>query len=601
MVDWLGGGKRIRRVLIGLLALAALSAAGASGALASITGTGRASIAARILPRSVPRLLAVAHRLGPLSAQSRITFTLALRLPARAALNAYVSGEYSPASPDYHRFLTPSQFGQRFGAPAGEVSAALAALRHMGFTTSTPPANRLFVQATGSVAAVQRAFDTPLARFALPHLSGLAARLSYLHTFYANTRPIRLPASLAGAVTGVVGLSDSALPMPQLALPTRREVAHLAQARPHFGTPTGQDGGATPCPQAQAAGGYTAPDLATGYNFNGLYAQGLHGEGMNAALVEFDDYHDSNVATVESCYGITTQVVRRLVDGGSGGPPAEGEAEDMADITTLLSLDPKLSHLYVYVAPITGEAAVLNEGNAELDLYNAFVTDDKAPVLSSSWGNCEELQSQAYDDLFASIAEEAAAQGQQIFDAAGDSGAVDCRGYPTPTSGSISVEQEAAVPWITGVGGTDLGERSTSAGGTTHDEAAWNDAGAGGGGQSVVWPMPAWQQSYLQSTGDKPPGEANPCGSPSGLCRMVPDIALNADPDGGGAVNGGPLPAQFAGSDVGSPGDVTYCGTSNCSLVTLIGGPPTPTGPTGAGDWYPIGGTSLATPTAAAA
>ncbi len=277
----------------------------------------------------------------------------------------------------------------------------------------------------------------------------------------------------------------------------------------------------------------------------------------------------------------------------------------MADITTLLEMVPKLSHLYVYEAPITGGAAVLRTGDAEIDLYNAFVTDDAAPVLSSSWGNCEEFQSQAYNDLFATVAEEAAAQGQQIFDAAGDSGAVDCRGSATPTGGSISVEQEAAVPWITGVGGTDLGVESTVAGSGVHDEDTWNDAGAGGGGQSSAWTMPSWQASYLAAAHDTPSGAANDCGAPSGqLCRMVPDISLDADPDAGGLVDQGPLPPQFFGKDIGSPGYDTYCATSNCSLTSQLLPLPVPIGikpPGGAGGWYPIGGTSLATPLAASA
>ena len=104
-----------------------------------------------------------------------------------------------------------------------------------------------------------------------------------------------------------------------------------------------------------------------------------------------------------------------MVDGGTGGPPAAGEGEVMSDISVLLEMLPKLGHLYVYEAPTSGLA--------EIDLYNAFVTDDKAAVISSSWGNCEELESQGDNILFGALAEEAVAQGQQIFQAAGDSGA----------------------------------------------------------------------------------------------------------------------------------------------------------------------------------
>jgi hypothetical protein len=526
--------------------------------------------------------------LGTLAGTQRVQVALPLRLPRAAALERFVTGQYTPGNPHYHQFLTPAQFGQRFGAPRAEVQRAVAGLRTLGLSVAAPKPNRLYLSAVGDVGTLERAFGVQLDRFRLP--TG--------RTFFANATAIHLPAALQGTVTGVIGLDDTARPTSHLVRAPRSlspDVrAHLAGSRP-----TGVHGGATPCPQAVSSGAYTAPDLAQAYDFNGMYAKGFHGEGMSAALVEFDDYHDSNVRAMEACYGVKTHVTRRQVDGGVGGPPAGGEGEDMADITTILELDPRLAHLYVYEAPITGGGAIFDEGTAELDLYSAFVTDDKAPVLSVSWGYCENLQSASYDQLFGRIAEEAAAQGQQILDASGDSGAVDCLSSARPTLGSISVEQETAVPWVTGVGGTDLGHDSTVPGSGIHDEDTWNDGAAGGGGQSDIWRMPGWQAAYLAATHHKVPGAANDCGAPAGqLCRMVPDIAMNADPDAGGALNGAPSPPQFASGsppDVGSPGDDAYCATSNCSPT----GGPLPAGSPEA--WFAIGGTSLAAPTAAAA
>jgi kumamolisin len=547
----------------------------------------RASTA--VLRGTVSRLVGVSRNLGTLDPRRQVKLALPLALPSSAALDRFVAEQYSPSSPGYHHFVTPGQFGRRFGAPAVEIQRAATALRRLGLRVTRPRANHLYISAAGTVAAVERTFGVSLDRFSA------GAR----HTFFANTTNIRLPASLRGLVTGVLGLDNSAHPVSRLVAPPRaavqvaRERAIVSGSRARKGV----DGGATPCPAADASGGYTAPDLAQAYDYNGMYARGFHGEGMRAALVEFDDYHDSNVRGMERCYGVRTPVTRRRVDGGVGGPPEGGEAEDMADITTILELDPKLAHLYVYEAPITGGAAIFDEGTAELDLYNAFVSDDKATVLSASWGYCEGLQSASYDQLFARLAEEAAAQGQEIFDASGDSGAVDCLSSEAPTEGSLSVEQEGATPWVTSVGGTDLGHNSTLRGSHIHDEDTWNDGGAAGGGQSTVWSMPSWQASYLAAAHDRVPGAANDCGAPAGhLCRMVPDIAMNADPLAGGAIGGGPTPPQFSTSvppDAGSPGDNTYCATANCSFT----GQPTH----GVGAWYPIGGTSLSAPTAAAA
>ncbi|HWF56424.1 MAG TPA: protease pro-enzyme activation domain-containing protein, partial [Solirubrobacteraceae bacterium] len=575
-----------RRFAVAAVAAAIAACAGVLGAQAS--GASSPPLLGRLLQGTVPKLVALAHDLGTVSLTKQISFDLPLALPDVAGLDAYVADEYTPGTSDYRRFLTPAEFGARFGAPASEVDKVLSALHLLGLNAVVPGVNRLYVQATGTVALVDRIFDVALSDFQLGS-----------RRFFANLGDIRLPAVLQGLVTGVVGLDDSNPPTPQLAPATGAARQHPALVAP------AKDGGAAPCLSATLGLGYTAPDLAQAYDFNGLYAKGFHGEGMSAALVEFDDFHDSNARQMESCYGITTPITRVMVHGGPGGPPGTAEAEDMADISTLLPLAPRLAHLYVYEAPITTGATVMNQGASEVDLYDAFVTQDKAQVLSASWGSCEELQNQAYDDLFGTVAEEAAAQGQQIFDAAGDSGAVDCRGTVPPTLGSISVEQEAAVPWITGVGGTDLSVESTIAALRVHHEVPWNDAGAGGGGQSVTYPMPSWQAAYMAATNDHPAGESGACGAAAGqLCRMVPDIALDADPEAGGLLDQAPLPPDFFPTDVGSPGLDTYCDTPNCSFLSQLTGLPLPIGgqpPAGAGGWYPIGGTSLATPMAAAA
>lgn len=529
---------------------------------------------AEVLSGTVPKLVASATRLGATDPGLRLHLDAALKLPDQAALDSWVEQLYTPGSAEFHDFLTPASFGERFGAPRAAVDVVVGALGNLGFHVSTPTPNHLMVSFDGTVAQVERAFAVHLDDFRLD---------SGLH-FHANVDDITLPASLSGWVSGIVGIDDSVRPQAQLApavpqpAPTRMS-ATLVQ-------PVGQSGGATPCPQANV--GYTAPDFATAYDFNGLYAKGFHGEGMTAALVEFDDFHDSNVAAVESCYGINVPVSHRLVDGGTGAPPQGGEAEDMADIGTLLEMLPNLEHLYVYVGPITG--------TAEIDLYNDFATDMSSPVLSSSWGNCEELNSQADNRLFAEVAEEAAAQGQQIFDASGDSGAVDCRGFPVPVSGSISVEQEAAVPWITGVGGTNLPVESVTGVGP-RPEFSWNDGGAGGGGISTFWTMPSWQAA-VPSAVHAPGASGAPCNAPAGrLCREVPDISANASPDFGMQTL-----TQYQGNTVGSPGYAIYCGTSNCYLLDLLGLPlpqPIPALPTLG--WWPIGGTSLSTPLTAAA
>src|SRR6202034_2108307 len=65
-------------------------------------------------------------------------------------------------------------------------------------------------------------------------------------------------------------------------------------------------------------------------------------------------------------------------------------------------------------------------------------------------------------------------------------------------------------------------------------EQAWNDAlyyseGAGGGGISSDFAMPAYQQALGQVSGST----GTPCANSGGDCREVPDVAADADPSSG--------------------------------------------------------------------
>jgi hypothetical protein len=548
---------------------------------------------AKLLEGTVPSVVAAATKLGALAPSSTMTVVAPLTLPHRAALTDYLSAEYTKGSPTYHQFLNPQGFTAYFGASTAHVNTVTRVLDALGFNVAPVAANHLYVEFSGPAGLIERTFNTVIDRLRLP---------AALTTFVSNVTDLTLPPALSGLVSGLVGLDSLAVPQDNLAFPTAAARAAVGTAAAAGALPTaipdtGIDGGSAPCVAQIAGAGYTAPELARAYGFDGLYGQGYLGQGMTASLVEFDDYHDSNVATVQSCLNDPgTTVQRRLVDGGSGGPPAAGEVEVMSDVTAMLEMLPELSTLDVYVAPLTT--------TAEFDLWNAFVTDDNSPVLSSSWGNCEENAGASYARLLNVLAEEAAAQGQQIFEAAGDSGAVDCRGTPPPTGDSISVMTEAASPYVTGVGGTDLGQRTALGLGQGRDEDTWNDAGAGGGGQSTYWSMPSWQAA-VPSVTTTPGTRPSACGAPAGtLCRELPDLSADADPDFGLQTK---TKLQFH-NDVGSLGYSIYCGTANCDLlgqllpielpITL---PPPPALPDGLGGWFPVGGTSLATPLTAAA
>ena len=102
-------------------------------------------------------------------------------------------------------------------------------------------------------------------------------------------------------------------------------------------------GGPQPCPTASGvrrrAGVYTADQLASAYNFSGLYRAGDEGAGVTVALVEFEPNLPSDISAYQACYGTNTNVNYIPVDGGAGSGPGSGEAA--VDIEDIIGLAPK--------------------------------------------------------------------------------------------------------------------------------------------------------------------------------------------------------------------------------------------------------------------
>ena len=98
---------------------------------------------------------------------------------------------------------------------------------------------------------------------------------------------------------------------------------------------------------------------------------------------------------------------------------------------------------------------------------------------------------------------------------------------------NLAVSDPASQPYVTAVGGTSLGHGAHTLG-PPPLEQSWNDGsyfseGAGGGGISKTFTMPAYQQALGVVSGSS----GTPCGNGSGDCREVPDVSADADPSSG--------------------------------------------------------------------
>ena len=475
--------------------------AGALWWLAALASVGLASAAAsppsRIGVGSVPRLAAGSRVVGSLGTATRMSVTVTLRPRDPAALAAYANAVSTPGSSVFHDYLSVSQFSARFGPTAAQMRAVVASLRGDGLRPGAVSANGLSIPVSANAGELAHAFAVGFHRVALP--SG--------RTAFANTSAPLFNTSIAGFVQGVVGLSTLAQPQPLgLTVPHGR-VAHV---NPHVVT-----GGPQPCSAASGVGEYTADQLASAYRFSSLYGAGDEGSGQTVALYELEPNKTSDISAYQSCYGTSASVSYVKVDSGAGSGAGEGEAA--LDIEDVIGLAPKASIL-VYQGP--------NSNSGAYDTYNSIISQDKAKVISTSWGLCESEEGSSAASSENTLFQEAATQGQSIFAAAGDSGSEDCG------SNSLAVDDPASQPYVTGVGGTSI-----SALGPPPTQTVWNDdcsggTCGGGGGISSLWSMPSYQSGAPGSLNViNSSSSASPCQAGTGsYCREVPDVSADADP-----------------------------------------------------------------------
>ena len=489
----------------------------------------------RVAPDPVP---AGARDTGDLSGATPIAGDVALAPADPAALERFVAAVSDPSSPLYRHYLAPGQFGPRFGASLATVHATEAWLRAQGFGHVSTASNRLSVHFAASASQAAAAFGVHLRHLRLA--SGASA-------FAADASPL-VPKSLAGSIVGVLGLSDTARPQPQL-VPQARETAtpgvapspaagpgtRLLATTPASPSPRVQANvsGPSPCSAAASAAttlhSYTPDELAKAYGLNTLYSDGELGAGVTVAVYELEPYTPSDIASYQSCMGTSAGVSTVTVD---GGPTGGQQGEAALDIEQVIGLAP-LASVLVYQGPN-------NNTGGPYDVYNQIATDDKAQVVTTSWGLCEQdagatlLNSE--NTLFAQMA----SQGQSVFAAAGDRGAEDCQ-----PSTALAVDDPASQPHVTGVGGTSL-----TAIGPPPVETVWNDGTgeAGGGGFSVQWPRPSYQ-----------PGPAT--------YRAVPDVSADADPSHGITIYWEATWGSIGGTSAGAPlwAALTALGDQGCT------------------------------------
>ena len=444
---------------------------------------------------------------GGVPADQTVTGEVALRPADQGALDTFVAGVSTPSSPTYRQYLSAGQFGARFGAGPASLAMASNWLSSSGLDVTGVSSDDLFVRFRGTAAQVESTTGAALRHFTAPGgRSGIATA----------TAP-EVPGALVASVAGILGLDTVAKAHNDL-------VVAKAAPKPEVSAHDTSIGEACDVPSWGAQ--ITMTGLADAYGLQGLLDQGRTGAGVTVGVYELEPYDPTDVEDGLLSNGSDASVTNVPVDGGAGVGFGSGEAD--LDIQLVASEAPQ-SKILVYTAPNAGDAQVL-------DPFVAMADADQAQVISSSWGICEPDADTSLVEAENQVFEQMAAQGQTVLVASGDSGSSGC--FQQDGTTRLAVDDPASQPYVTGVGGTSLVSGSGTAG-AMPDETAWNNCweqadvscaqygggGAGTGGVSQFWPMPAWQRTAAVL------GGAPPAGCDGAPCREVPDVSGSADPN----------------------------------------------------------------------
>ncbi len=518
------------------LVLAQQTSSAAQRITAAVDNSSRVTI-----PQSKHPLAQPTFDIGPVDGTTpmqRMILVLGVSPEQGHDLTTFLDSQQTQGSPDFHNWITPDQFGQRFGPAPQDIQAVTQWLQQQGFTVGSVARSGRWIEFSGTSAQVEAAFQTRMRHY---QVNGEA--------HVANATNISIPSALAPVVRGVTSLHNF------FSKPMHVQGAFVR--RTTNGTYAPLSG------ETNLSGGHAVSpaDFARIYDVpNSLLSPApgtvLNGTGETIAIVARTDINPQDVAdfrTVSGLPALTSSNPNFIINGED---PGIFSADDQVETT----LDTEWSGAVAPAATIDvviSQPTLIEDG---VDLSAIYIVDHNlAPIMSVSFGACEAAFGSgagSESEFINSLWQQAAAQGISVFVSSGDDGAAGCDAngpaLPPGASGGVGVSALSS-PWYdTAVGGTEFNESITATNFwnavTLTDlqsvigyipEKVWNDScstgcdggldslEAGGGGVSLLYTTPPYQTlnvSGLQAT-------LSPFSVSGVTPRAVPDISLAASAD----------------------------------------------------------------------
>ena len=351
--------------------------------------------------------------------------------PQEQAVQQFIESLQDTASPNFHKWLTAAEFGERFGAAQSDLDAISAWLQSHGLTVNSVYPNGMLIDFSGTAGQIRAAFHTEI------HYLQVNGQ-----THLANMSDPRIPEALAPVVAGVVALHDFR-PRP------------MSKPRPDYTFVSGKD-------TYQAV---VPADLATIYNLNPLFTAGIAGQGQTIVVVEDTDlYSATDWTTFRSEFGLSSYTTGSLATvhpappsgknncTDPGVPSGGDDGEAILDAEWASAAAPGAA---IQVASCRNTSTTFGGLIAIQNLLNSA---NPPAIVSMSYGECEAENGAAANAAYNTAFQQAAGEGVSVFVSAGDEGAASCDAGASGATHGIGVSGFASTPYNVAVGGTDFGD-----------------------------------------------------------------------------------------------------------------------------------------------
>ena len=512
-----------------LSALAAVTVIGTASLAAASFGTAaHAATGNAVLKGSIPAWANSKNLVSAADPAGYVGFRVYLGWNNESAVEALAAAVSNPKSSSYRKFLTPTQFRQQFAPSQSQVAAVESWLKGQGFSVEYTPQNNHYLSAEGTVAQAEAAFGATFGEY---RVNGLTVR--------SPESDVTIPDSVSGAVSGVIGLDDSA----QFVVTNHSTGDAPPPAAFVSAKPCSTYWGQTPATGfTNPYGSGTLPYAPCGYTpaqVKGAYGIGSSYDGSGQTVAVIDAYAAPTIAADVNQWSVNRGLPQfkanqftQVVAPGTYHHPEKGLTQDPQGWYGEETLDVEAVHGMAPDANIVYIGAPNNFQDLDAAL-NYAVDKDVAPIITNSYGWDTELLPPGFIKPYEDTILQGVTEGIGIYFSSGDNG------DESATEGYTTADWPATSPYVTAVGGTTLGvgadnNRLFETGwGTTSASwtgTAWSPAAPGnwiygsGGGVSRLFAEPSYQQGVVPSSVFTAQGRTG---------RAVPDVSAVADPNTG--------------------------------------------------------------------